>query len=55
MPQQAPNRWRRYAHRAKLRERDVKIVNTSDADIVGAFKSKDSTAAVARSSGPKEA
>jgi NitT/TauT family transport system substrate-binding protein len=31
---------------AKLRERDVKIVNTSDADIVGAFKSKDSTAAV---------
>jgi len=30
----------------KLRERDIKIVNTSDADIVGAFKSKDSTAVV---------
>ena len=30
----------------KLRERDIKIVNTSDADIVGAFKSSDSTAVV---------
>jgi NitT/TauT family transport system substrate-binding protein len=30
----------------KLRERDIKIVNTSDADIVGAFKSADSTAVV---------
>src|SRR5215831_12659937 len=30
----------------KLRERDIKIVNTSDADIVGAFKSPDSTAVV---------
>ncbi len=31
---------------AKLRERDIKVVNTSDADIVAAFKSKDSTAVV---------
>jgi NitT/TauT family transport system substrate-binding protein len=30
----------------KLKESDVKIVNTSDADIVGAFKSPDSTAVV---------
>jgi len=30
----------------KLKESDVKIVNTSDADIVGAFKSADSTAVV---------
>jgi NitT/TauT family transport system substrate-binding protein len=30
----------------KLRERDIKIINTSDADIVGAFKSPDSTAVV---------
>jgi NitT/TauT family transport system substrate-binding protein len=30
----------------KLKESDVKIVNTSDADIVGAFKSTDSTAVV---------
>src|SRR5258707_10208415 len=30
----------------KLRERDIKIVNTSDADIVRAFKSADSTAMV---------
>ena len=30
----------------KLRERDIKIINTSDADIVGAFKSADSTAVV---------
>jgi NitT/TauT family transport system substrate-binding protein len=30
----------------KLKEKDVKIVNTSDADIVGAFKSKDATAVV---------
>ena len=30
----------------KLRERDIKVVNTSDADIVGAFKSSDSTAVV---------
>src|ERR1700692_4638341 len=32
--------------KVKLSEKDVKIVNTSDADIVGAFKSKDSTAVV---------
>jgi NitT/TauT family transport system substrate-binding protein len=31
---------------AKLKEADVKIVNTSDADIVAAFKSPDSTAVV---------
>jgi NitT/TauT family transport system substrate-binding protein len=31
---------------AKLRERDIKVVNTSDADIVAAFKSPDSTAVV---------
>jgi NitT/TauT family transport system substrate-binding protein len=31
---------------AKLRERDIKTVNTSDADIVAAFKSKDTTAVV---------
>jgi NitT/TauT family transport system substrate-binding protein len=30
----------------KLKEKDIKIVNTSDADIVGAFKSPDSTAVV---------
>jgi NitT/TauT family transport system substrate-binding protein len=30
----------------KLQEKDIKVVNTSDADIVGAFKSNDSTAAV---------
>jgi NitT/TauT family transport system substrate-binding protein len=30
----------------KLKEKDIKVVNTSDADIVGAFKSKDSTAVV---------
>jgi NitT/TauT family transport system substrate-binding protein len=30
----------------KLRERDIKILNTSDSDIVGAFKSPDSTAVV---------
>jgi NitT/TauT family transport system substrate-binding protein len=30
----------------KLRERDIKVINTSDADIVGAFKSADSTAVV---------
>src|SRR4051794_17946359 len=30
----------------KLRERDIKVLNTSDADIVGAFKSPDSTAVV---------
>lgn len=30
----------------KLSEKDIKIVNTSDADIVGAFKSPDSTAVV---------
>ncbi len=30
----------------KLRERDIKVVNTSDSDIVGAFKSPDSTAVV---------
>jgi NitT/TauT family transport system substrate-binding protein len=30
----------------KLRERDIKIVNTSDADILAAFKSADSTAVV---------
>jgi NitT/TauT family transport system substrate-binding protein len=30
----------------KLRERDIKIVNTSDADILAAFKSPDSTAVV---------
>src|ERR1700716_3122462 len=30
----------------KLKEKDVKVVNTSDADIVGAFKSPDSTAVV---------
>jgi NitT/TauT family transport system substrate-binding protein len=29
-----------------LKERDIKVVNTSDADIVGAFNSKDSTAVV---------
>jgi NitT/TauT family transport system substrate-binding protein len=29
-----------------LKERDIKVVNTSDADIVAAFASKDSTAAV---------
>src|ERR1700723_2315131 len=31
---------------AGLRERDVKIVNTSDADIVGAFATRGSTAVV---------
>jgi len=30
-----------------LQERDIKVVNTSDADIIGAFQSKDSTAVVA--------
>src|SRR3954471_7344126 len=30
----------------KLRERDIKVVNPSDADIVGAFKSSDSAAVV---------
>ena len=30
----------------KLRERDIKIINTSDADILAAFKSPDSTAVV---------
>ena len=30
----------------KIRERDIKTVNTSDADIVGAFKSADATAVV---------
>jgi len=30
----------------KLKESDIKVVNTSDADIVGAFKSPDSTAVV---------
>ena len=30
----------------KMRERDIKTVNTSDADIVGAFKSADATAVV---------
>src|SRR5215471_5047829 len=30
----------------KLKETDIKIVNTSDADIVGAFKAPDSTAVV---------
>jgi NitT/TauT family transport system substrate-binding protein len=30
----------------RLKESDIKIVNTSDADIVGAFKSSDSTAVV---------
>jgi NitT/TauT family transport system substrate-binding protein len=30
----------------KLREKDIKVVNTSDADIVAAFKSPDSTAVV---------
>ncbi len=30
----------------KLKEKDIKVVNTSDADIVGAFKSKDSTAVI---------
>jgi NitT/TauT family transport system substrate-binding protein len=30
----------------KLKERDIKTINTSDADIVGAFKSADSTAVV---------
>ena len=30
----------------KLKEKDIKTVNTSDADIVAAFKSKDSTAVV---------
>jgi NitT/TauT family transport system substrate-binding protein len=30
----------------KLKESDIKIINTSDADIVAAFKSKDSTAVV---------
>src|SRR5882757_2985898 len=34
------------SHYLKLRERDIKVVNTSDADIVGAFKSADSTAVV---------
>jgi NitT/TauT family transport system substrate-binding protein len=32
---------------AGLKERDIKVVNTSDADIVGAFQAKDSTAVVA--------
>src|SRR5467141_4099762 len=32
--------------RVRLREKDIKTVNTSDADIVAAFKSKDSTAVV---------
>ncbi len=32
--------------KVKLSEKDIKIVNTSDADIVAAFKSKDSTAVV---------
>jgi NitT/TauT family transport system substrate-binding protein len=32
--------------KVKLTEKDIKTVNTSDADIVGAFKSKDSTAVV---------
>ena len=31
---------------AKLKEKDIKVVNTSDADIVAAFKSADSTAVV---------
>lgn len=31
---------------AKLRERDVKVVNTSDADIVGAYKAASTTAVV---------
>jgi NitT/TauT family transport system substrate-binding protein len=31
----------------KLKEKDIKVVNTSDADIVAAFKSPDSTAVVA--------
>jgi NitT/TauT family transport system substrate-binding protein len=31
---------------AKLKEKDIKVVNTSDADIVAAFKSPDSTAVV---------
>jgi NitT/TauT family transport system substrate-binding protein len=31
---------------SKLKEKDIKVVNTSDADIVGAFKSADSTAVV---------
>jgi NitT/TauT family transport system substrate-binding protein len=31
---------------AKLRERDITVVNTSDADIVGAFAAKDTTATV---------
>jgi NitT/TauT family transport system substrate-binding protein len=30
----------------KLKEKDIKVVNTSDADIVGAFKSPDSTAVI---------
>jgi NitT/TauT family transport system substrate-binding protein len=30
----------------KLKEKDIKVVNTSDSDIVGAFKSKDSTAVI---------
>lgn len=30
----------------KLKEKDIKVLNTSDADIVGAFKSKDSTAVI---------
>src|SRR5205823_4050468 len=30
----------------KLKEKDIKVVNTSDADIVAAFKSPDSTAVV---------
>jgi NitT/TauT family transport system substrate-binding protein len=30
----------------KLKEKDIKVVNTSDSDIVGAFKSPDSTAVV---------
>jgi NitT/TauT family transport system substrate-binding protein len=31
---------------SKLKEKDIKVVNTSDADIVGAFKSADSTTVV---------
>jgi len=31
---------------AKLKEKDIKVVNTSDADIVAAFKSADSTAVI---------
>src|SRR5258705_6456100 len=30
----------------KLKEKDIKVVNTSDSDIVGAFKSPDSTAVI---------